>query len=140
MKNEECRRKSGSNRLAPMSADLIVFPPKKQAGVLTKMIAEQCSYWDPSAEAMTTPEARVLMAVVGRAISDLLGRHSPEKDQHKRAEDAFDFIFSARLTDYTNLLGLSSEWVKMVVGAWLTTLDCLSDDARAREAITALSD
>jgi len=100
-----------------------VLPPKKQAGVLAKMIAEQCAYWDSSAEAMTAPEARMLMAVLGRAISDLVGLNSQEKEEHRRAEDAFDFIFSARLTDYTNMLGLSPEWVKTRVEAWLARLN-----------------
>jgi hypothetical protein len=107
-----------------MNGDSGLLASKRQAGVVTKMIAEQCLYWDSSVEAMTIPEARVLMAVVGRAISDLLGLKSQQKEEHKRAEDAFDFIFSSRLMDYTNMLGLSSEWVKTVVKAWLVGLGC----------------
>ena len=110
------------------------------ARALLTIIAEQSFYWDPARGEMYQPEAKLHLAVLGQALTDLLFLYTPapqescfnEKRKYasamvkhrgyiREASDALDFLTTKRLNHSVGPLGVEASWVRRMVKGWVNS-------------------
>lgn len=96
---------------------------------LKKTIMEQSQLYDGELGSIKSPEGRLLFAVIGQAITDLLGyaKAKPGASNYQSrialADNAKAFFFSPGLNDFTDHLGLDAAWIRKKIKIFLGLLD-----------------
>jgi len=109
-----------------------------EARAIGRYISRQSPYWNYSSEELTSPPARLLIAIIEEALSDLttacavkparekykgkkqyeVGVASWEETQRLGSE-SWEFLMSDRLDLYTEPLGLETKWVQQIIRRWV---------------------
>ena len=134
-------RPRGPRRVQPVPAQAALKGAKllyTEARAISRYISRQSEYWNHSSEELTSPSARLLIAVIENALSDLAtacnaklerGRYKGKKqyeagvasweETQRLGSESWDFLMSDQLDLYTEMLGLETKWVQQIIRRWV---------------------